>query len=88
MLTTTETKGAPIQAEQLLRPRRMSDKAADLWTTFNVVQENVVKGGVPGRTARNQRTSTREITGIDQNVKINKALWMLADGMAKLKAAK
>ena len=83
-----ESKAAPIQAEQLLRPRRMADKASDLWTTFNVVQENVVKGGVMGRTARNQRTSTREITGIDQNVKINKALWMLADGMAKLKGAK
>lgn len=83
-----KTKSVPIQAEQLLRPRRMADKTADLWTTFNVVQENVMKGGVPARTARNQRTITREITGIDQNVKINKALWMLADGMAKLKAAK
>lgn len=80
-----ETKPAPIQAAQLLNVRRREDKAPDLWTTFNVVQENIVRGGVPARTATNGRTRTREIKGIDQNVKINKALWMLADGMAKLK---
>ena len=82
-----EEKGAPIRADQLLSPRRRGDTPNDLWTTFNVVQENIVKGGLAARTARNARTSTREIKGLDQNVKINKALWMLADGMAKLKAA-
>lgn len=82
-----QSKGAPIQSNQLLNTRRSDDRAGNLWTTFNVVQENIVKGGLNGRTATNSLTRTREIKGIDQNVKINKALWMLADGMAKLKAA-
>lgn len=78
---------APIKADLLLKPRRIEDQAGDLWTTFNKIQEHVVRGGLPGRTANNDRTRTREITGIDQNVKLNKALWTLAEEMRKLKNA-
>jgi hypothetical protein len=35
----------PIKAEQLLFPRRHEDRADDLWTVWNVVQENAIKGG-------------------------------------------
>ncbi len=83
-----DTQHTPIEADQLLRPRRMADNTPDLWATFNRVQENMVKGGVSGRNANNRPTTTREIRGIDQNVKINKALWALAEGMAALKAGK
>lgn len=83
-----ETTGAfPIQAAQILRPRRWEDNSADLWSTFNRVQENLIKGGIRGRATTGRRTTTREVSGIDQNVKINKALWTLAEGMAALKAA-
>ena len=83
-----DTQHTPIEADQLLRPRRMADNTPDLWATFNRVQESMVKGGVSGRNANNRPTTTREIRGIDQNVKINKALWALAEGMAALKAGK
>lgn len=82
-----EADGSPIQAPKLLETRRHADTGTDLWTTFNVIQENVIKGGLPGRTAVGGRTRTREVKGIDQNVKLNKALWTLADEMAKLKLA-
>lgn len=83
-----ETTGAfPIRADQILRPRRYEDNASDLWTTFNRVQENMIRGGIRGYTANHRRTTTREVTGIDQNVKINRALWTLAESMAALKAA-
>jgi len=78
---------APIQAQQLLRPQRREDMAEDLWTTFNVVQENALKGGLRGRTANNHRTTTRAVTGISQDIKLNQALWALAEGMRQLKAA-
>jgi hypothetical protein len=63
---------------------------------LNVVQENVIKGGLHGfqqsidkqtgrKTAR--RVTTREVKGIDQDVKLNRAMWMLAERMAELKAA-
>jgi hypothetical protein len=78
----------PITAEQLLRPRRSADQGADLWHTFNRVQENVVKGGVTGYAIENGRrraTTTREIKGIDQDVKLNRALWTLGEKMAEMK---
>ena len=76
---------APFAAEKLLQPRRQADLKDDLWTTFNRVQENMIKGGVHGITKNFSRTTTRPVTSIDTNVRLNKALWMLADKMADLK---
>jgi len=58
-----------------------------VWTTFNRIQENVVRGGLHGRSANGRRMSTREVTAIDGNVKLNRALWTLAERMAEIKAA-
>jgi Domain of unknown function (DUF932) len=76
---------APITASQLLSPRRFEDRRDDLWTVFNRVQENLTKGGLHGRSRSGRALSTRPIAGIDQNVKLNRALWMLADAMRQLK---
>lgn len=85
------TKQAPITAQALLSPRRSSDRATDLWTAFNVVQENTIKGGLRGRVldanGRISRRTTREVAGIDQNRSLNRALWLLTERMAELKAA-
>lgn len=78
---------APIAAADLLRTHRTADQGADLWTTFNVVQENLLRGGVRGRTAAGKRTRTREVTSISEDTRLNKALWTLADELRKLKAA-
>ena len=77
---------APIDADQLLSARRYEDRSADLWTTFNRVQENMTKGGVRGRNRTGRSTTTRPINGIDQSVKVNRALWVLAEEMRKLRA--
>jgi len=82
----TDIAPAPITETQLLRPNRQADTAGDLWTTFNRVQENMMRGGLRGRSAVGKRITTREVTGIDQNIKLNRALWVLAEEMRKLKA--
>lgn len=78
-----------IKPEQLLIPRRYADRGDDLWTTFNVAQENATRGGLTaiGRDAngRRRRTTTRGVNGIDQDIKLNRALFLLADKMAQLK---
>jgi hypothetical protein len=81
----------PITAAQLLTSRRREDVGSDLWHTLNRVQENVIAGGLSavqrdanGRRVR--RISTRRINGIDQDVRLNRALWKLAAKMAELKA--
>lgn len=74
--------------QQLLNPRRWDDRASDLWTTFNVVQENVIRGGIERyRYDANgivRRGKSREVKGIDQSNALNKALFVLANEMAKI----
>jgi len=77
---------APVTTEGILQPFRYQDAKPDLWTTFNRVQENMIKGGVPGRTATGRRMSTRGVKGVNENVRLNRALWTLADQFAKLKS--
>jgi len=81
---------SPITAAQLLTARRRDDAQRDnLWTNFNVLQENVIRGGLHGvaTDANNRRRNmtTRAIKGIDQDVKLNRALWTLAERMGELK---
>lgn len=76
----------PITAEQLVEPRRMEDRGASLWDSFQRVQENLLRGGLPGRTVQGRRMRTREVASIDRGVGLNRALWTLAEEMRKLKA--
>ncbi|CAZ90425.1 conserved hypothetical protein; CP4-6 prophage [Thiomonas arsenitoxydans] len=75
---------APVTPAQVLEARRFDDRADDLWTTFNRVQENLVRGGQAGRNRAGRRATTREVTGIDQGVKLNRALWVLAERMREI----
>lgn len=80
---------SPIQPERLLDTRRVDDRGSDLWSMFNVVQENTLRGGI-GYTADNGRGGvtnrhTRPVRSVDGDVKLNRALWTLAEEMAKIK---
>jgi len=79
-------KATPVTEAQILMPRRFGDGGSDLWSTFNRIQENLLKGGLNERSAHGRRQSTRPVQGIDQNLRLNRALWMLAEGMQQLKA--
>lgn len=69
---------------QLLNLRRTADNGNDLFSTFNVVQENAINGGLSrlpqvnanGKLGR--RTKTKPITNIDNNININRSLWQIA----------
>ena len=84
-------ENAPILPEQLLEERRYDDKGNDLWTTFNVIQANAIRGGLKGTTkgsnGRIRRTTTRPVKALDRNIKLNQALWVLTEKMAELKQA-
>lgn len=77
---------APVTPRQLLAPRREDDLAGDLWTTYNRVQENLVRGGLAGRTPTGRRTHTRPVASIDASIRLNRVLWMLADEIRRMKA--
>ena len=82
------TKGqppAPITVAQLVEARRPDDGGPSLWNTFQRVQENSLRGGLPGRSTQGRRIRTREVASIDRGVSLNRALWVLAEEMRKLK---
>ena len=76
---------APITAEQLIEARRPEDLGRSLWNSFQRIQENSTQGGQPGRSVQGRRVQTRPVAAIDRSVSLNRALWMLAEEMRKLK---
>jgi hypothetical protein len=54
-----------------------------LWTTFNRVQENIIRGGLSARTKQGKSTRTR-VTGMDKDTSLNRALWILSERMNEL----
>lgn len=78
-----------VTPEAVNRARRTGDTGADLWSTFNRVQENLVRGGIRTLNKANpfENRRAREVKGIAENVKLNQALWTLAEEMGWLKSA-
>lgn len=83
---------APLKADEILKARRTEDTKNDVFTVFNRVQENMIKGGLRyidrdenGRMKAIRKT--REVKGIDTNTNLNRGLWTLAEEMRKLKSA-
>lgn len=71
----------PVSESQILSPRRWQDESPDLWTTYQRIQENLIKGGLRGRNAQGRNQQTRAVRGIDGDVKLNRALWVMAKTM-------
>jgi len=78
----------PFQAARLLSTRRTSDEGKDLWTTYNVIQENLLRGQSISRWGRVRHAtgsydrSTRAVQGIDSDLTLNRGLWQIAEQYA------
>ena len=66
-----------VSFESLLNTHRPQDCNTDLWTIFNVVQENLLKGGITVESNGKIRKS-KEVTSIPKRITINQELWRLA----------
>lgn len=75
---------SPINEDDILRPKRNEGKSNDQWTVFNRVQEWLTNGGIRDRNAQHKLVKTRPAKGIDGNIKLNRALWVLSEKMTKL----
>jgi len=69
----------PIDPKELLTVRRDEDRGTDLWSVYQRIQENAIKGGLA---RQDSHRNTRGIRAIDQTVRINKALWQAAEAIA------
>ncbi|MCW5589120.1 MAG: DUF945 domain-containing protein [Legionellales bacterium] len=80
------TSGLRFQPQHLLKVRRFEEmNQPDLFTTLNIIQENVTKGGVTALYRDQQgyvrRARLKPITNIDQNTRLNQKIWGLAEGI-------
>ena len=77
---------APISAEVLLEPRREADRGVSLWKTYQVTQENIIRGLQRDEKRRDpfgrRMGLSNPIVAIDRSTQLNQGLWDLA--MAQL----
>ncbi len=94
ILRFPEVEKRHVKAESLLLVRRTADNGGDLWSVFNRIQENTVRGGIryahavaanpngetyAERRGYIERGTTRTVKGIDSELQLNRGLWSLAN---------
>jgi hypothetical protein len=67
-----------LHPQQVLECRREEDDRGTLWSTYNTVQENLVKGGMHGLSSKGQRRKISQIRGAARDLQLNSRLWDLA----------
>ena len=68
-----------ITVEDMLFATRDADRGNSLWKVFNVVQEKLLRGGMIYNLPTGRQQTVRALTNIDEQVKVNKNLWNLAE---------
>ena len=74
-----------VDAHDILAPRRESDTGSDLWTKFNVIQENIIRGGMYGEAPTDGKIRVAgPVTNIERSTRLNAALWSTLEEFAEL----
>ena len=77
-----------VNAKEFLKITRDEDEMPTLWNVFNRVQEAMIRGGAKGINKETGKSFTsKAITAIDANIKLNKELFATVQNMASLKLA-
>jgi len=73
-----------INLKEIIIPRRYEDNKNDLWTVYNVIQENLTKGGIKGlgdkvcKTGEIKKIKTRKLIDENKYISFNSDIWQLA----------
>lgn len=70
-----EKKDLPVSHTQVLEARRSADRSDDTFSVYNVVQENLIRGGL-----QTKKRSTKPIKSVTTLREINQGLWDIAEG--------
>jgi hypothetical protein len=74
--------------QRFLAPLRREDEKPTLWSTYNTAQEKLIKGGRFKEVENSWRhQKARGVKAIGEDVRINKALWMITEHFAAQKKA-
>lgn len=85
-LSKTRRDDRYLLESQLITPQRYADRASDLWTVTNVIQENLIRGNI--KTWQGQGHSMkhkRKVTSIDRDNEIHDKLFKITQHFAKEK---
>jgi len=75
-----------VNHQDLLIPHREEDYKDDLYTTLNIIQENLIRGNVSGiNKETTRRFTSKEIKSITTDTQINRGVWELAERIATIK---
>lgn len=77
-----EAAGA-YDRDAILSTRRPEDAGSNLWRVMNRVQENLMRGGVDGKSKTGRKVTSRAVNNITLDLEFNKGLWQLAEEFAK-----
>jgi len=72
-----------LPPELLLSRRRQEDQKDDVFTVFNVIQENLMRGGLHYVRANGRNSTTHGIRTMDNELLMNQRLWDLAEEFAE-----
>lgn len=68
--------------EDVLKPVRVQDKHDDLWVTFNMIQEKMVKGGFKAvKEGEGRGRKVRSIKSFEKDLDLNRKLFKLAEAL-------
>jgi len=70
-----------LDVMSILHPRREEDQKNDVWTVFNVIQENFTRGGLKYVSDNGRKTELRGLKNIMVVNQLNTKLWELATEM-------
>ena len=68
-----------FDASELLSPRRSGDLGLDKWTVLNVVQENIIRGGIEALDRNGSTRRTASVRDVERDAHINREIWDLAE---------
>jgi len=75
-----------VDYNDLLIPHRDEDTKDDLYTTLNVIQENLIRGNISGvNKDTGRRFKSKQISSISKDVEVNKGIWDIAERIASIK---
>lgn len=75
-----------VDYNDLLIPHRDEDTKDDLYTTLNVIQENLIRGNISGvNKDTGRRFTSKQISSISKDVEVNKGIWDIAERIASIK---
>lgn len=83
MLRFGEKAGGAYDRDEILKARRTEDEGNNLWRVMNRTQENLVRGGVTGKSANGRKVTSRGANSLAIDLEFNRGLWQLAEEFAK-----